>query len=109
MNKESLVYRGYRYRIFYEPEDDCLTAEAIGLKDSISAQGRSLDEVRQHMRDNIDLYLEVCAKYGEKPDREYSGMFNVRVSPDVHRKIATAAEQAGMSLNQYVNQVLSHA
>jgi len=109
MSKDEMQYKGYYYTISYEPEDDCLTAEVLGLKDSISAQGKTPEEVRQHIRDNIDFYLELCEKYGETPDRAYSGQFNVRVTPAVHRKIAIAAEQEGISLNQYVGRLLSQA
>jgi hypothetical protein len=42
------------------------------------------------------------------PFKRYSGRFNVRISPDLHGDIVTAAEASGSSLNQWVEKALSH-
>jgi len=39
--------------------------------------------------------------------RAYSGKFMVRVPPDVHRKLAVQAAEAGVSLNRIVSSKLS--
>lgn len=39
--------------------------------------------------------------------REYSGKFNVRTSPSLHRRLAIAAKTEGISLNALVNQKLA--
>ena len=50
--------------------------------------------------------LDECGiKYdaqGRKPERAYKGSFNVRLSPDLHRRIAVYAMERDMSLNQFV-------
>jgi len=38
----------------------------------------------------------------EPPDRPYSGKIALRVSPGTHRRAATRAHAAGMSLNQWI-------
>ncbi|NYT69997.1 type II toxin-antitoxin system HicB family antitoxin [Pusillimonas noertemannii] len=54
-------------------------------------------------------HLETCAKTGKTPQKPYSGRMMFRVSPEVHRKAALAAELAGMSLNQWAEKVLVRA
>jgi predicted HicB family RNase H-like nuclease len=39
-------------------------------------------------RASIDDYLDWCHKDGMEPESPYSGRFNVRLSPDVRRKIS---------------------
>ena len=46
---------------------------------------------------------------GKEPQRAYSGQVMFRVSPEVHRKAAIAAELAGKSLNQWAEEVLDRA
>jgi predicted HicB family RNase H-like nuclease len=73
-----------------------------GLRDVITFEGATFAEVEQAFRDSIDDYLAFCAQRGEPPDRPYSGKIALRVSPGTHRRAATRAHAAGMSLNQWI-------
>jgi len=42
-------------------------------------------------------------------NRKFSGRFVVRISPEIHRKIALKAMAQGDSLNQFVSEALTHA
>ena len=53
--------------------------------------------------------IETCAKIGKEPQKTYSGQVMFRVSPEVHRKAALAAELSGKSLNQWAEEVLDRA
>ena len=65
----------------------------------------------------IDLVAEVVedmeASGEEVPiplgSRSYSGKFNVRTSPSLHRRLVIAAKAEGISLNALVNQKLASA
>jgi predicted HicB family RNase H-like nuclease len=39
----------------------------------------------------------------------YSGRFNVRISPEMHRQIAQRAALRKVSLNQWINEALERA
>ncbi|MDR1800366.1 MAG: toxin-antitoxin system HicB family antitoxin [Lachnospiraceae bacterium] len=43
---------------------------------------------------------------GKRPEREYSGQFITRISPELHYRIAFEAERQSMSLNSYVREAL---
>ena len=43
---------------------------------------------------------------GKDPNKSFSGSFNVRVSPELHRDIWAAATKRDMTLNAYVNEAL---
>ena len=59
--------------------------EVIGLRDVITFQGCSVDELRIALKDLIEDYLAFCRSRGEEPERPFSGQFVVRISPDAHR------------------------
>jgi predicted HicB family RNase H-like nuclease len=48
----------------------------------------------------------MCQEDGVEPKKEYSGRFNLRVSPELHAEISTRAAAAGKSLNQWVADVI---
>ena len=93
----------------YDPEADIFHGEVINLSDVITFQGRSIDELKQALEDSVEDYLEFCAEKGKKPEKPYSGRFNVRLEPELHQRIAMEAAAAGKSLNGWVAEKLQNA
>ncbi len=54
----------------------------------------------------IDEYLEDCKKEGKEPDKPFSGQFNLRITPELHRQITLKAKKQNVSLNTFVEQAL---
>ena len=54
----------------------------------------------------VDDYLAYCEDEGIEPDKSYSGVLNVRLTPAIHRQIAILARQAGLTLNAYIKEAL---
>ena len=65
--------------------------------------------LREAFHGAVKDYTETCAKTGREPQKTYSGQVMFRVSPDVHRKAALAAELSGKSLSQWAEEVLDRA
>ena len=104
-----MIYKEY-YGVFeYDPEADIFHGEVINLSDVITFQGRSIDELKQALEDSVEDYLEFCAEKGKKPEKPYSGRFNVRLEPELHQRIAMEAAAAGKSLNGWVAEKLQNA
>ena len=55
----------------------------------------------------IETEYEEGRNIPEPSFQEYSGKFNVRIPKSLHRALADAAAQDGVSLNQYVVMLLS--
>jgi predicted HicB family RNase H-like nuclease len=99
-------YRGYTGIIDFDEDSRIFHGEVIGLKDVITFQGKSVDELEKAMSDSIDFYLEWCEERGKEPEKPFSGKFMVRTSPDVHSRAAVAAAKMGMSLNKFVEKAI---
>jgi predicted HicB family RNase H-like nuclease len=104
-----MKYKGYSAKIEYDDECNIFRGEIIGINDFITFHGDSVDELKQSFKDSIDVYLEYCEEQGEQPDKPYTGKFSVRISPDLHRKAALAANIQGTSLNKLVEDALGKA
>jgi predicted HicB family RNase H-like nuclease len=108
--KASIAAR-YRYSVTWSPEDEefvATVAEFPSLswlaEDQVEALlglDRLLQEVVADMQANNE---EVPLPFAE---RKYSGNLRVRITPDKHRRLAVSAQEQGVSLNRYVNDLLS--
>ena len=100
-----LHYKGYKGSVEYSEEDNCLCGKALGLKKTlISYEGNTLDELKADFEAGIDSYLEGCRERGIQPDKPYSGTLNIRISSDIHSRIALLAENTGMSINAFIKE-----
>lgn len=104
-----MTHKGYAARIEYDDEDGVFTGRIVGIADIVGFHADSVDGLREAFHDAVDDYVETCARLGRAPQKAYSGQVMFRVSPEVHRRAAIAAELAGKSLNQWAEEVLSRA
>lgn len=104
-----MSYKGYSARVEYDDEDGLFAGRLAGIRDGVGFHADTVEGLREAFHEAVEDYLETCARIGKDPQRAYSGQMMFRVSPDVHRKAALAAELAGKSLNQWAEEVLGKA
>jgi predicted HicB family RNase H-like nuclease len=56
----------------------------------------------------VNDYLNFCAERGEEPEKPFSGKFNVRLDPELHREAYVAAKSSGLSLNTWIVKAIEH-
>lgn len=105
----TMNYKGYQGRFEYDPEADIFHGEVSDLADTITFQGRSIDELKQALADSVDDYLDFCTRLGKRPEKPFSGRFNVRIRPELHQRISLRAAAQGKSLNSFVAEALDKA
>ncbi len=104
---DCLEYKGYRGSVEYSKADNCLHGKVLGMsKDLILYEGASLDELRKDFEEGIDTYLEDCKDEGIEPRKPYSGSLNIRISSELHHRIATLASEAGLTINGFIRKTL---
>ena len=55
---------------------------------------------------SLQVFLTVCKEKGIEPRRSFSGKFNLRISPELHERLAIAAEAEGKSINTLAQEAL---
>ena len=103
---ELLEYKNYYGSVLFSAEDDLLYGKLIGLRDTILYDGKDVEPLRRNFCDAVDGYLEFCKEEGREPNVPYKGSFNVRVTPDMHRRVVQLAERNHKKLNTVVNEAL---
>lgn len=104
-----MEYKGYIGKVEYDDHAGIFHGEVINLRDVITFQGETVEEIRQAFRESVDDYLEFCADRGEEPEKPFSGKFMLRIPPELHRKIYVRAKTSDKSLNSWVAEVLETA
>ena len=103
-----MQYKGYTGRVEFDDDADLFHGEVIGLRDVITFQGRTVDELKGAFHDSVDDYLAFCARRGEEPEKPLTGKLMLRLPPDLHRKVYVAAKEEGTSLNAWITRTLAH-
>lgn len=101
-----MKYKGYEAIVEFDDEAEIFHGEVINIRDVITFQGSSVDELKQALRGSVDDYLDFCRERGEEPDKPFSGKFVVRIHPDLHKTIAVKAKKEGQSLNSWIEKRL---
>jgi predicted HicB family RNase H-like nuclease len=96
----------YTYRVTWSDEDEeyvGLCAEFPSLSWLASTQEEALRGIREVVAESI---ADMKSNREPIPEpiaaKRYSGIFTVRVTPDVHRLLAIQAAESKVSINRYI-------
>jgi predicted HicB family RNase H-like nuclease len=99
-------YKNYVGSVEVSVEDRCLFGKLEFIRDLVTYEGTTLDELENEFKNAVDDYISTCSAAGKEPEKPFSGTFNVRVGPDLHRELAVASKGLGLTLNDFVKQTL---
>jgi predicted HicB family RNase H-like nuclease len=102
-----MEYKGYVGTVEYDAQAKIFHGDIINTRDVITFQGTTVKEIERAFRDSIDDYIAWCEEDGVEPEKPYSGKFNVRLSPELHRQIAILAKKMRVSLNSFVEKAVT--
>ena len=97
-----MKYKGYLGEVTYDADAKIFHGEVIGLKDVITFQGKTVNELEKAFKGSINDYLAWCKERGEEPEKTFSGNIRIRISPDLHAELSQAAVIRGISLNSLI-------
>lgn len=102
-------YKGYIGSAEISLEDNCLHGRILFIDDLISYEGQTPKELEVAFKEAVDRYIEHCSKTGKSANKPYSGSFNVRITPELHRSASQYARKNDMSLNEFVGKAIQTA
>jgi predicted HicB family RNase H-like nuclease len=96
----------YSAKIEYDQELDLFRGEILGLNGGADFYGKNPKALRAAFKQSLQVFLEVCKEKGLEPRRNFSGKFNLRISPALHEKLAIEAQAQGKSINTLAQEAL---
>ena len=105
----TIEYKDYIGSVEYSNEDKCFFGKIEMIDDLVTFEATTVGELETNFKYCVDEYLETCKQLNREPQKAYKGVFNVRVDPKLHKKIYKEALSAGISLNAFINNILSNS
>ncbi|OGT61825.1 MAG: antitoxin HicB [Gammaproteobacteria bacterium RIFCSPHIGHO2_12_FULL_45_12] len=103
-----LIYKGYIGHVEFDDEADIFHGEVINTRDVITFQGKTVAKIKKAFRESVNDYLAFCKERNEEPEKPFSGKFNLRLDPELHRQVYIAARAHKISLNQWIAEAINH-
>ena len=104
--KDVLTYKGFIGSVHFSAGDKVFHGKIEGIDDLVTFEGRSVGELLKAFHVEVDEYIKLCKEHGKEAMRSYKGGFNVRVTPEIHRRAVETAIKKGMSLNQLAQKAI---
>ena len=109
----TLEYKGSIGPVEYSREDRVFFGKIEMIDDLVTFESDSAKELEKVFQERVDDYLLTCEELGRESQKSYKGVFNIRIDPELHKKLYQEALKAGVSLNSYiqkalVSQVMAH-
>ena len=101
-----MTYKGYTAHVEYDDEARMFHGQVMNTRDVITFQGTSVEELETALRGSVDDYLSWCEEEGATPEKPYSGKFNLRLPPELHREMAIMAKRMNVSINGFVEKAI---
>ena len=102
----TMEYKGYVGSVEFSEKDGVFFGKVMGIRALISYEGTTAQELVEDFHGAVDDYLALCASEGKEPEKAYKGSFNVRISPELHKRAVISAAAQHISLNSLVERSL---
>ena len=97
-----LNYKGYEAIVEYDDEAKILHGDVLHLNDVITFQADCIADVEKAFHDSVDDYLAFCAENRRDPEKPYSGNVALRMPPELHKAVVSAARRKKESVNSFI-------
>jgi len=97
-----ILHKGYLGSVECSVEDNCLHGQILHVNDLVTYEAETPVALQSVFEETVEDYIETCVQLGKEPDRPFKGTFNVRISPELHRRAAKQASLYEESLNEFV-------
>lgn len=105
-----MTYKGYTGRVTdVDPDTGELHGEVAHILGVITFVAMTGPDLVREFHTSVDSYLAWCDRRGVGPVKPYSGKFQTRIPPALHKKAALSARRAGVSLNAFVQAAIQAA
>lgn len=98
----TLKYKGFIGSVAFSEKDNLFFGKIEGIDGLVNFEGESVNELTGAFHEAVDDYLALCEAEGIAPHKSYTGTLNVRLTPEIHSRMAFLAKQAGMSINSFI-------
>ena len=104
----TLQYKDYIGSVEFSEADGVFFGKIEGINAVVTFEGESVQELTAAFHEAVDDYLILCEEEGLEPHKSYSGAVNLRLTPDLHSRVAAVAKQTGLSINAFIRRAIEN-
>jgi len=104
-----MTYKGYTGEAQWDEDASLFHGNVLYLRDVVTFQGRTTEEINQAFRDSVDDYLQWCEELGQAPEKPFSGHLRLEMAPEQQQHLAQIAAKEGKTLDEWAKDVLLSA
>ena len=107
--KDVLNYKGFVGSVHFSAEDSVFYGKIEGITDLVTFEGNTVNGLTEAFHSMVDEHIKDCEAENIEPEKSYKGSFNVRLTPELHRRIAISAKMRGVTINKFVFEALNES
>ena len=104
--KDFIMYKDYIGSVHFNADDEVFFGKIEGIDDLVSFEGKTVKELKKAFEEAVLDYIGICKEAGKSIEKSYKGSFNVRITPEIHKKAKRLAIMKGISLNQFIQKAV---
>ncbi|TAL85682.1 MAG: type II toxin-antitoxin system HicB family antitoxin [Candidimonas sp.] len=101
--------KGYQAVVSFDPKIEMFRGEFVNLNGGADFYATDVAQLKREGAVSLKIFLDLCKKKGLEPHKAYSGKFVLRIPAETHEAATVAAQAAGKSLNQWLNELIGQA
>ena len=101
-----LRYKGFIGSVHFSADDNVFFGKLEGINDLVTFEGKTVQELNDAFCYMVDEHIKDCEAANIPVEKNYKGSFNIRITPELHRKAAIFAKFHGTSLNTFVKEAI---
>ncbi|MDR1973149.1 MAG: type II toxin-antitoxin system HicB family antitoxin [Bacteroidales bacterium] len=101
-----LAYKGFIGSVHFSADDNVFFGKVEGINDLVTFEGYTVQELKNAFHYMVDEHIKDCEQENKPVEKSYKGSFNIRISPNLHKRVALFAKSRGISINSYIKNTL---
>lgn len=102
----TLKYKGFVATVGYSEKDNVFFGQIEGIESLVNFESDNVAGLQQAFKDAVEDYLIFCQEEGIDPHKSYTGVLNVRLTPEIHSKVAILAKMKGITINAFIRKAV---
>jgi predicted HicB family RNase H-like nuclease len=105
----TIEYKNYIGSVNYSNTDKCFFGKIEMIDDLITFEAENVADLENNFKLAVNDYIATCKQLNKNPQKAYKGTFNVRIEPNLHKKLYKTALKNNVSLNAFIAQTLKNS
>ena len=104
----TMQYKGFMGSVEFSEADGVFFGKIDGINALVNFEGESVKELTDAFHEAVEDYLVFCEEEGIEPHKSHTGALNVRLTPEIHSRVAALAKQTGVSINAFIRKAVEN-